>query len=301
MRIELTDVRRSFGRVAALKGITAAVPSGARVALIGPNGSGKSTLLRILLGMVSCRGEVRIDGLSPFDDRTRLAERLAYVPQVAPRIAVPVRDLVRAIARVRGLDPARIAASARALHLDLDEIAGRQLRDLSGGMRQKLMIALALAVDASLYVLDEPTASLDAEARQDFFRLIAGIPASATVVLCSHRLDELRQLTSHVLALRDGVLDFSGATDDYLQATAVAVIDVRLVADAAGALLSARGFEPGANRWWRRVLPQRQKIALVRDLATSLNGSVENVLVRDVETLSPPAAGSGAAENADDD
>jgi ABC-type multidrug transport system ATPase subunit len=156
-------------------------------------------------------------------------------------------------------------------------------------MRQKLFIALALAVDASLFVLDEPTASLDAEARQDFFRLIAGIPAHATVLLCSHRLDELRQLTSHVLALRDGVPDFSGATEDYLQAAAVSVVDVRLVADAAGVLLSQRGFAPGANRWWRRVLPQRQKIALVRDLATSLNGSVENVLVRDVETLSPTA------------
>ncbi|MBX3025957.1 ABC transporter ATP-binding protein [bacterium] len=301
MRIELTHVRRSFGRIAALKGITAAVPSGSRVALIGPNGSGKSTLLRVLLGMVSCQGEARIDGLSPFADRATLAARLAYVPQVAPRIAVPVRDLVRAVAQVRDVEPTRVAAAARALHLDLEEIAGRQLRDLSGGMRQKLLIALALAVDASLFVLDEPTASLDAEARQDFFRLIAGIPAHATVVLCSHRLDELRQLTSHVLALRDGVLDFAGATEDYLQATAVSVVDVRLAADTAGALLSARGFAPGANRWWRRVLPQRQKLALVRDLAVSLNGSVENVLVRDVETLSPAAAPEAAAENDHDD
>jgi ABC-2 type transport system ATP-binding protein len=290
MRIELTDVRRSFGRVAALQGITAAVPSGARVALIGPNGSGKSTLLRILLGMVACEGEVRIDGLSPFAERARLAERLAYVPQVAPRIAVPVRELVQAIARVRRLDAARIAAAAAALHLDLDAVAARQLRDCSGGMRQKLLIALALATDASLFVLDEPTASLDAEGRQDFFRLINAIPAAATVVLCSHRLDELRQLTSHVWALRDGRLDFSGATDDYLQAAAVSVVDVRLVPDATGAALRARGFEPGANRWWRRVLPQRQKLAVVRDLAVSLNGSVENVLVRDLETLTPNQA-----------
>jgi hypothetical protein len=104
-----------------------------------------------------------------------------------------------------------------------------------------------------------------------------------------------------VLALRDGVLDFSGNTDDYLQATSVAVVDVRLVADATGAMLRQRGFAPGANRWWRRVLPQRQKLALVRDLATSLNGSVENVLVRDVETLSPGAQPPAAAEKADDD
>ncbi|MFN7951375.1 MAG: ABC transporter ATP-binding protein [bacterium] len=292
MKIDLVDVRRSFGRVTALKGITASVPAGARVALIGHNGSGKSTLLRILLGMLKSSGEVRIDGLSPFRDRTRLADRLAYVPQVAPRLAVPVRDLVRATAHVRGLDAERIAAAARAMDLDLAEIAPRLLRDLSGGMRQKLLIALALSVDASLYILDEPTASLDAEARQDFFRLIARIPTSATVVLCSHRLDELRQLTTHVLALRDGILEFSGPTEEYLRASAMAVVDVRVAAEATHLDLTAHGFEAGVNGWWRRVLPQAEKLAVVRELTSRMNGSVQNVLVRDVETLSPTRAGA---------
>jgi ABC-type multidrug transport system ATPase subunit len=206
---------------------------------------------------------------------------------------------VWATAHVRRIDRARIAATARAMHLDLDDIASRLFRDLSGGMRQKLLIALALSVDASLFVLDEPTASLDAEARQDFFRLIADVPGNATVVLCSHRLEELRQLTSHVLALRDGVLEFSGATEDYLHATAVSVVDVRLAAHAAGTVLSERGFQAGANRWWRRVLPQRQKVALVREIATSLNGSVENVLVRDIETLSPGRETAPTPEDTD--
>ncbi len=287
MHIELNDVRRSFGRVTALKGITACVPAGARVALIGHNGSGKSTLLRILLGMVSCHGEVRIGGLSPVHDRPARAKRLAYVPQVAPRLVVPVRDLVWATAHVRRMDPIRIEETAREMSLDLSTVASRLLRDLSGGMRQKLLIALALSVDAALYVLDEPTASLDAEARQDFFRLIGRIPENATVILCSHRLEELRQLTSHVLALRDGVLEFSGPTEEYLSASAVSVVDVRVVGDSAGPLLIQRGFQAGANGWWRRVLPQRQKVALVRDLAQNLNGSFDNMLVRDMESLSP--------------
>lgn len=301
MRIDLHDVRRSFGRIVALNGVTACVPSGARVALIGHNGSGKSTLLRILLGMLSCEGDVRIDGLSPFDDRTQLAARLAYVPQVAPRIAVPVRDLVWAAAHVRGMDVARVAAVAREMNLDLEAIGPRLLRDLSGGMRQKLLIALALSVEASLYVLDEPTASLDAEARQDFFRLVARIPEAATVVLCSHRLEELRQLTSRVMALRDGVLEFSGATEDYLRASGMAVVDVRVAGEVAGPLLAERGFLAGANGWWRRVLPQGQKVELVCDLARSLNGSFENVLVRDVESLTAGRVpGRGTAEVSDE-
>ena len=167
-----------------------------------------------------------------------------------------------------------------------------KLAQTSSGMRQKLLLALALATDASLYVLDEPTASLDAEARQDFFRLVSRIPATATVLLCSHRLDELRQLTDHVLALSDGVLQFSGATEDYLRVSAMAVVDVRIAAEATHLDLGASGFEAGVNGWWRRVLPQAEKLALVRELTSRMNGSVQNVLVRDVETLSPASTRS---------
>ncbi|MBK7973152.1 MAG: ABC transporter ATP-binding protein [Deltaproteobacteria bacterium] len=296
MQIELRDVRRSFGRVAALKGITASIPGGARVALIGHNGSGKSTLLRVLLGMLGCEGEARIEGLAPLRDRTRLADRLAYVPQVAPRLAVPVRELVRATAHVRGLDPARFAATASELDLDLAGIGTRLLRDLSGGMRQKLLITLALSVDASLYILDEPTASLDAEARQRFFGLISRLPTTATVLLCSHRLDELRQLTTHVLSLRDGVLEFSGATEDYLHSAAASVVDVRVAGEAAHAAMAQRGFLEGANGWWRRVLPQAEKLAVLRDVTSTLNGSVVNVVVRDEETIPAPAAPRSSEE-----
>jgi ABC-type multidrug transport system ATPase subunit len=213
VRVELKDVRKSFGRVEALRGVSAELAAGERVALIGPNGSGKSTLLRAILGLIRCDGTVRIDGRSPYSDRTALAFKLAYVPQVAPRIGAPVRELVRAAATVRGQEPADVAQIAGRLGLDLEAIAGRPFQDLSGGMKQKVLIALALAAPAALLVLDEPTASLDTESRGLFFELLEEIRPGATVLLCSHRLEEIRSVTPRVWALTEGRLVWTGSCD----------------------------------------------------------------------------------------
>src|SRR5581483_8103276 len=169
MRIELAGVGKVFGEVIALRGLTLDLPSGAQVALVGPNGSGKSTLLRAIMGLLRCDGTIRLDRRDPLDARHILAPRIAYVPQIAPTLAAPVREVVRAIAGVREIDPSAFREVARELDLDLDAIDGRPFRGLSGGTRHKLLLAFALASPVSLLVLDEPTASLDADARERFF------------------------------------------------------------------------------------------------------------------------------------
>jgi ABC-2 type transport system ATP-binding protein len=209
VKIELTDVRKSFDGVVALDGVTLVVPPGAKVALDGPNGSGKSTLVRAVMGLVRCDG-IRLDGLDPFAHRASLSARIAYVPQTAPALGAPVRDLVRAVAAIRAIDPAGIRGVADALDLSLDEVGRRPVRALSGGMRQKLMLALALAAPASLFVMDEPTASLDARARETFFRLFEARAAGATLLLSSHRADEVDRLVDRVVALEDGRLAARG-------------------------------------------------------------------------------------------
>lgn len=206
MRVELKNVRKSFGSVIALRGVTFELPHGSRAALYGPNGSGKSTLLRAILGMISCEGEVLLDGRSVFRDRAEIAERLAYVPQIAPRISAPVRDLVRATASARAIDPASISSYASRLGLDLDPIASRAFRDLSGGMKQKLLIALAFASPATLLVLDEPTASLDPPSREAFEALFEERAAGCTVLICSHLDADLNRFAERKLWLREGVL-----------------------------------------------------------------------------------------------
>jgi ABC-type multidrug transport system ATPase subunit len=204
MRVELSNVRKRFGKVEALRGVSLTLPAGARAALVGPNGSGKSTLIRALLGLIACEGEVRLDGLPPFADRLQVARRLAYVPQVAPMLSASVAEVCQLVAVTRGLEPERIHHAAKALELNLAAVARQPFRNLSGGMKQKLLIALALASEASLFVLDEPTASLDAGARERFFQAFAALPAGVTLLICSHRPEELERSVDRVVALEEG-------------------------------------------------------------------------------------------------
>ena len=206
MRIEVRGLTKRFGSAHALRDVGFDTPAGRRVALIGPNGSGKSTLNRVLMGLLDFDGEVRLDGHSPLRDRVAVAQRMAYVPQIAPTLAVPVGELLRAFGRIRDIPAARLRRIGGELGLDLEELAPQPFRSLSGGMRQKVLIALALASRASLLILDEPTGSLDARSRERFFELFGALAGDATVVLCSHRLEEVRQLVDHVLFLAEGRL-----------------------------------------------------------------------------------------------
>ena len=216
MRVELVAVRKRFGPVRALRGVDLSLPPGSRAALVGPNGSGKSTLIRAMLGLVACEGRVSLDGRSPFEDRVRIAARLGYVPQVAPQLSARVEELVALVARTRGIARERIAQIAAALELDLSAVARVPFRNLSGGMKQKLLIALALAAEPTLLVLDEPTASLDARARGRFFALAEALPPTVSVLVCSHRVDELERLVTRVVALADGQVAYDGAAAPFL-------------------------------------------------------------------------------------
>lgn len=209
MNIELQGVSKRYGEVSALDRIDLTIAPGERVGLIGPNGSGKSTLVRAIMGIVRCEGLVSLDGLDPFADRTRLAGRVSCVPQAAPQLGATVGDVVAAVAALRRLDVGDIRETARAMGLDVQAVRGRPVRALSGGTRQKLLIALALAGPMSLLILDEPTASLDAGSREAFFRLSQARIGSGTLLLSSHRLEEVRRLVDRVVALEDGrvVLD----------------------------------------------------------------------------------------------
>jgi len=204
MRIEITDARKRFGRVEALRGVTLSVPTGSRVALIGPNGSGKSTLIRALLGLIEHEGVITLDGLSPWQRRVEIARRIAYVPQIAPALGATVREIVALACITRGLSPGAVSEVAARLDLDLAEIGRRSFKNLSGGMKQKALLALAFAARPSLLVMDEPTASLDVRARERFLQLSRELPPEVTVILCSHRLDDLEHLTDRVVEMGEG-------------------------------------------------------------------------------------------------
>jgi len=287
VRIEIQGLGKRFGRVVALDGVTIELPAGSRTALIGPNGSGKSTLVRALMGMLVSSGSVRFDGVEAGEDRRALAARIAYVPQIAPRLAAPVRDVVRAVGRLRGEPWAAVAAAAAALDVDLDALGRRPFRALSGGQRQKVLAALALASGAELLLLDEPTSSMDPKSRVAFFGLVEALPPATTVILSSHRLDEIRRLVDRVVVLAEGRVAWHGGAEDYLAAHAEAVVEVQAAGEPAAAWLAARGFARGTAGWWSLSLPVAERAHLIAEIGKRLNGEVRDVMARDVERLQP--------------
>lgn len=281
MNIQLTRVGKRFGKVTALRDIDLGIATGAKVALIGPNGSGKTTLIRVLLGLVRHTGEVRLDGQR---DRAALARRIAYVPQVAPQMAVTVGELVRAVCDLRDLDVRAVRAAATRLDLPLDLLARREFRALSGGSKQKLLIALALAPRPELVILDEPTASLDADARGRFLALQRELIGDATLVLCSHRLEEIRPLVDHVVALEDGALAYDGPAAEYLARRVGTLVEVRF-RGADPSWLVDRGFAAGADGWWSKSVDRDGKLALVPAALRALGEQLADLVVRDVDLV----------------
>ncbi len=205
--IRVDDVRKTFGRIRALDGVSLTIEAGERVAIVGTNGSGKTTLLRAMCGLLRVEGTIRIGGVDVAQMPEVALRALAYVPQVVPPLDAPVNDLVRAWCGLRGRPMSACVERAARLKLDLVAIGKTRVRDLSGGMKQKLLASLALTAEAPILVCDEPTANLDAAARETFFGDVLARPDDSILVLCSHRADEVRHLVHRVVELRDGRVD----------------------------------------------------------------------------------------------
>ena len=288
VRIQLSKIEKRFGKVTALRDLDLELPAGAKVGLIGPNGSGKTTLIRVLLGLVQHRGEVRVDG-APVQRRT-LAPRIGYVPQIAPQMAASCGELVRAICELRELDRSVVADLASRLELSLDEVGKRSFRALSGGSKQKLLIALALAPRPELLILDEPTASLDARSRGRFFELQHEVAGDATLILCSHRIEEIRSLVDHVVALEDGRVTYDGAAADYLAQRVGSVLELRVrgaseLQVASDRWLIDHGFTSGIDGWWSRSVDRDAKLTLVPEALGALGRALVDLVVRDVDLV----------------
>lgn len=213
--IQFKNLSKSFRRASVLNGINLDIGLGERVALIGSNGAGKTTLIRCLLGEYDHQGDVRIDGLDPRRNRTAVLGAIGFVPQLPPPLKMPVGQLINFSAALCRTDPLRIHDIGKRLGLDVDGILTRQFVRLSGGMKQKLLIAIALGRDARVLVMDEPAANLDPEARKIFFDLLAERLDDATMIISSHRLDEVSSLVNRVIEMDTGrvVLDDKVADD----------------------------------------------------------------------------------------
>lgn len=243
--IRCEHLSKSFRRTRVLDGIDLEVRLGERVALIGSNGAGKTTLIRCLLGEYVHEGVVTIDGKSPRRQRTEVLGKVGFVPQLPPPLKMPVGQLIEFAAALSNADPQAIRDLAARLGLDVGTLDRRPFNKLSGGMKQKLLIAIALGREAKLLIMDEPAANLDPTARRIFFDLLAERQHATTMLISSHRLDEVATLVNRVIELDMGkiVLDDKVADDVSLSGRLRCRIEARRFDEALAKALAGWHFE----------------------------------------------------------
>jgi ABC-2 type transport system ATP-binding protein/nitrous oxidase accessory protein len=202
--IRIDQVTKRFGRTTAVDGVTLDLAAGDSVALWGPNGAGKTTLIRCVLGLLRYRGTIEVGG-HDVKRRGKAARRLiGYVPQeLGFYDELGVAEAVGFFGALKGLRSVRAGQALEAVGLGGHE--RKRVRDLSGGMKQRLALAIALLGDPPVLVLDEVTASLDAVGREELLRLLGGLSGSGrTVLFASHRVEEIVALAKRVVALERG-------------------------------------------------------------------------------------------------
>ena len=204
--IEVRGLRKFFGKDEILKGLDLTIRPGDRIALVGQNGSGKTTLIRCLLGFYQFTGDITVNGLNTRGHRPQVLGQIGFVPQLPPGLRVRVADYLRTMERVCQVSRQQIEAVAGPLGLDLQSLQQRRFSALSGGMKQKLLIAAAIARQPPILIMDEPGANLDPKSRAVFFRQLSETPRHTTMLLASHRVDEIAGLVNRVVELDQGTL-----------------------------------------------------------------------------------------------
>lgn len=203
--IHVSHLTKKFGGLTAVDDLTFTVGQGEVVALWGANGAGKTTVLRCLLNLTPYQGDITIAGMNAAKQGKAIRQRIGFVPQeLTFHDDMTVQETMQFYALLRKLgydyDIMPLLAS-----LALAPHQNKRVRDLSGGLKQRLALALALLSDPPILFLDEPTASLDVNARHDFLTLLLELKqAGKTMIFSSHRLEEMLTLADRVLVMAQG-------------------------------------------------------------------------------------------------
>lgn len=202
--IDISDLSKAYGPTVVVDDFTLHVEQGQSVALWGPNGAGKTTVVMCVLGLVTYEGSITVAGLDAATRGKAVRSMIGYVPQeLSFYDEMTVDELLHYSAALRGLPTDRLDAVS-----DMVEIDGhrtKKVRELSGGLKQRLGLAVAMLPDPPILILDEPTANLDAHARDQTIGLLQGLrDEGRTLIVTSHHADEVSMLVDSVVAMDEG-------------------------------------------------------------------------------------------------
>src|SRR5947207_3612551 len=212
--IESRGLRKAYGTTVALDGVDLRVEEGRIVGLIGPNGAGKTTALNAILGLTPYQGELRVLGRDPWRERAELMRDVCFMADIAvlPRWI----RVAQVLDYVAGVHPRFNRAKAEGFLAKTTIGRARKVRELSKGMVTQLHLAIIMAIDARLIVLDEPTLGLDILYRKQFYDSLLGdyFDGKRTIVVTTHQVDEIQHILTDVTFIHRGRVVFNATMED---------------------------------------------------------------------------------------
>ncbi len=212
--VKASGLTKRYGKSVAVDNISFEIPAGRIIGLIGPNGSGKTTTLKAMLGLVPFEGELRVLGLDPRTQRDELMENVSFIADVAvlPRW-LRVREAVDFVA---GVHPKFDRAKAERYLKNTKLTPKMKVKEMSKGMIVQLHLALVMAIDAKLLVLDEPTLGLDILYRKQFYQNLLEdyFDEQKTIIVTTHQVEEIEHILSDLMFIRDGRITLSATMDE---------------------------------------------------------------------------------------
>jgi ABC-2 type transport system ATP-binding protein len=213
--IEARGLRKSFGKTIALDGVDLRVEEGRIVGLIGPNGAGKSTALNAILGLTQYQGELKVLGRDPWSERDQLMRDVCFIADVA--VMPRWMRVSQALDYVQGVHPRfdRVKAEGFLAKTDIRSVS--KVRELSKGMVTQLHLALVMAIDARLLVLDEPTLGLDILYRKQFYDSLLNdyYDRSRTIVVTTHQVEDVQHVLTDLMFINRGRIVLSCSMEEF--------------------------------------------------------------------------------------
>src|SRR6202795_3481990 len=265
--IDARGLRKAFGTTVALDGIDLRIDEGRIVGLIGPNGAGKTTALNAILGLTPYQGELRVLGRDPWTERDQLMRDVSFIADVAvlPRW-IRVSQLLDYVA---GVHPRFDRAKAESFLAKTSIGSTSKVRELSKGMVAQLHLALVMAIDARLLVLDEPTLGLDILYRKQLYDSLLNdyFDGSRTIVVTTHQVEEIQNVLTDVMFINRGRIVFDCSMEELESRYVEVTVHPEQVA-------TARALKPIHERqvFGRSILlfdrVERQQLAALGDVRT---------------------------------
>jgi ABC-2 type transport system ATP-binding protein len=212
--IEARGLRKTFGTTVALASVDLRVEEGRILGLVGPNGAGKTTALNAILGLTKYQGELRVLGRDPWGERDRLMRDVSFIADVA--VLPRWMRASEALDYVEGVHPRFDRAKAEGFLARTTIKPGSKVKELSKGMVTQLHLALVMAIDARLLVLDEPTLGLDILFRKQFYdSLLADyFDRSRTIVIATHQVEEVQHVLTDLVFMDQGAIVLSSTIEE---------------------------------------------------------------------------------------